>query len=75
MSRHEVELSEFDFPIINQQELCGSYGGNTCKSLELVCEFDELNPPKATFVVKDHNMIRGQFFDIASAIKCYNSIE
>lgn len=75
MSRHEVDLTEFDFPITVKHELCGSYGGGSSKSLELVCEFDELNSPKAIFIVKDHDMIRGQFYGIAQAVKCYNSIE
>lgn len=73
MSKHEVDLAEFDFPITIKQELCGSYGGKSNKTLELVCEFDELNSPKSVFVVKDHNIVVGNFHEISQAIKCYNS--
>ena len=78
MQKHTVSVNDVEFPIVLEQQLCGSFGGVTTKSL--VCQ--TVIPDECTTLLDSRFVVRidekhesAQVFEfnrLEDAVVCYN---
>lgn len=80
MAKHVVKIDEIKFPLVIKEELCGSYSGNSHKSLEcritINSGFENATVRYVAIGKHDPHEDAGEFDygNLAMAIEAYNNL-
>ena len=75
MSRHVISEKEIEFPIVIHNELCGSYGDGSNKSLEMVVSIkDASSEGQIGYNILENGKEISTFCFLYNAVIAYNNL-